>query len=242
QTLLFRKLMENPEFRNDFVQRFASHLNISFDPVRVNALIDWFQAGIASEMPKHIARWGSPSSMTIWNNEVAALRDFSNVRPGHMRSHLDSYLGFPGTANLTIQVNSGGNVLAADVPVPGSNFTGPYFQNIPMTLEAVPQQGWKVLYWAETGETNRLNNVTLIGPLTRTAVFEEVELPDLVINEIHYNPAASQGDDELFEFVEIYNAGTESVDLEGFHVADGISYTFPAGASIAAGEYIIVAK
>ncbi len=242
QTLLFRKLMENSEFRNDFVQRFASHLNISFDPVRVNSLIDWFRSGIASEMPAHIARWGAPSSMTVWENEITQLRSFSNVRPDYMRDHLNSYLGLPGTADLTIHINGGGKVLAADVEAPGSGFSGPYFQNIPMTLEAVSQQGWTFLYWAETGETDPLITVTLNGPLTRTAVFEEVTLPDLVINEIHYNPAASQGDDEVFEFVEIYNAGAEPVDLEGFHVEDGLSFTFPAVTSIAAGEYIIVAK
>jgi hypothetical protein len=242
QSLLFRKLMENTEFRNEFVQRFASHLNISFDPVRVDALTDWFRAGIASEMPDHIARWGAPASITDWDSEINKLRSFSNSRPGFMRSHLNSYLGSPGTANLTINIDGGGSVLAAGVKVPGSGYSGPYFKTIPVTLEAVPMQGWAFIRWEETGDTNPILSETLTGALTRTAVFEEVDIPMLVLNEIHYNPADAQGDDTVYEFVELYNAGTTPVALDGFSLSDGISFTFPASTSIAAGEYIVVAN
>lgn len=242
QTLLFRKLMENVSFRNEFAQRFASHLNISFAPVRVNALIDWFRAGIASEMPAHIARWGVPASITSWDSDISQLRNFSNNRPVNMRNHLNTYLGSPGTANLTVNITGNGDVLAADVKVPGSGYTGPYFKTIPMTLEAVPTPGWKFVKWQETGDTNPFITVTLTGNMTRTAVFEAAALPNLVVNEIHYNPADAQGSDTEYEFVELYNVGATAVNLAGFSLADGIGYTFPAGASIASGEHIVVAK
>ncbi|MBK7218263.1 MAG: lamin tail domain-containing protein [Candidatus Promineofilum sp.] len=64
--------------------------------------------------------------------------------------------------------------------------------------------------------------------------------PSLVINEIHYNPADAQGADADFEFIEIVNTGPEAVNLEGFTL-QGIAYTFPAGATIAAGEHIVIA-
>jgi hypothetical protein len=242
QTLLFRKLMMNTTFRNDFAQRFASHLNISFEPIHVNTMIDTFRAGIASEMPAHIARWGAPASIPEWDVQINQLRSFANVRPGYMRGFLNSYLGSPGTANLTVNINGGGDVLAADVKVPGSGYTGPYFKTVPMTLEAVSQSGWKFVKWLETGDTNPLITITLTGDLTRTAVFEVSALPELVINEIHYNPADSQGADEDYEFIELFNAGSAPVNLAGFSLTDGISFTFPADATIAAGEHIVVAK
>ena len=37
-----------------------------------------------------------------------------------------------------------------------------------------------------------------------------------MISEIHYHPASSQG--ELLEFVELYNASTESVDIGGWRL------------------------
>ncbi|MDG1260605.1 MAG: lamin tail domain-containing protein [Flavobacteriales bacterium] len=66
-------------------------------------------------------------------------------------------------------------------------------------------------------------------------------LPNLVINELHYNPCVVQGDDLDYEYVEIYNAEATIVDLSGFTFNAGFTFTFPDGASMAAGEYIIVA-
>ncbi|MEO0405227.1 MAG: lamin tail domain-containing protein, partial [Bacteroidota bacterium] len=67
--------------------------------------------------------------------------------------------------------------------------------------------------------------------------------PNLVINEFHYNPCTAQGDDNIYEFLEIYNADMMTVDLSGYVIGGGgPQFTFPEGASIAAGEYIIVAQ
>ena len=61
----------------------------------------------------------------------------------------------------------------------------------------------------------------------------------LVINEIMYNPISGSDDDE---YVEIYNRGTNAVSLSRWQLQDGISFTFPTNAVIAAGAYIVVAK
>lgn len=64
--------------------------------------------------------------------------------------------------------------------------------------------------------------------------------PAIVISEIYYNPPPDLGD-ASYEFVEICNTGSSAIDLSGYAFTDGIEFTFPQGASIAAGEYIIVA-
>ncbi len=91
---VLRQLMKNTHFEDDFVQRFASHINITYDPARVNGMIDWFEAGIAPEMPAHIARWGQPSSMSSLEVAIAGLRNFGNLRPAVMIDDLDSYLDY----------------------------------------------------------------------------------------------------------------------------------------------------
>lgn len=66
-------------------------------------------------------------------------------------------------------------------------------------------------------------------------------LPNLVINEIHYNPSDPAGYiDSDYEYLEIYNADAQAWDLEGYSIA-AVGFTFPMGASIAAGEYIVIA-
>ncbi len=64
----------------------------------------------------------------------------------------------------------------------------------------------------------------------------------LVINEIHYNPSEEQGSDDDYEFIEIYNAGVETIALEGFSFTEGIVYTFPADIFITQNEYIVIAR
>ncbi|HWB05586.1 MAG TPA: lamin tail domain-containing protein, partial [Verrucomicrobiales bacterium] len=62
---------------------------------------------------------------------------------------------------------------------------------------------------------------------------------ELVINEIH----CDHEDKTLrVEFVELYNPGASAVDLAGWHFDQGIDFSFPAGASIPAGGYAVVAE
>ena len=71
-------------------------------------------------------------------------------------------------------------------------------------------------------------------------------LPSILINEIHYNSSIAQGDDFDWEFCELYNAGDLAADLSGYHFFNSASGSpqlgliFPAGTSIAAGEFVIV--
>jgi regulation of enolase protein 1 (concanavalin A-like superfamily) len=62
---------------------------------------------------------------------------------------------------------------------------------------------------------------------------------DVVINEVMYHPISENSDDE---FVELFNAGTNAVDLSGWRFTDGINFTFPSNTLIAAGGYLVVSK
>ncbi|MDZ4824479.1 MAG: lamin tail domain-containing protein [Flavobacteriales bacterium] len=66
-------------------------------------------------------------------------------------------------------------------------------------------------------------------------------LPNVVINEIHYNPCTAQGDDLFFEFIELYNPGATPADMTGFSFTAGFIYEFPDDFIIAPGEYIVLA-
>ena len=82
--------MQNTDFKEEFIQRFASHIAITFAPERVNAMVDWFEAGIEAEMPAHIARWGQPGSIADWNTQINRLRRFGNQRPPFMLDDLNA--------------------------------------------------------------------------------------------------------------------------------------------------------
>jgi hypothetical protein len=76
---------------------------------------------------------------------------------------------------------------------------------------------------------------------------------DVLLSEIMYHPVENpafdaNGDpvfdltDDVHEYIEIKNTGASSVSLAGWRIAGGVDYTFPAGATISAGQHLVVAK
>lgn len=72
---------------------------------------------------------------------------------------------------------------------------------------------------------------------------------ELVINEIMYNhkdvPAANTNSLPLGnpeEWIELYNRSSNTVNLTGWTLSGGISYSFSAGKTISPGGYLVVAK
>jgi len=64
-------------------------------------------------------------------------------------------------------------------------------------------------------------------------------IPSLVITEIMYNPP--EGGTDSLEFIEIYNNGSASANLENYFFGAGVEFNFPAGADLAAGGFMLVA-
>ena len=65
------------------------------------------------------------------------------------------------------------------------------------------------------------------------------QIPNLVISEIMYNPPET-GADSL-EFIEIFNNGNATVNLDGIHFSDGITFTF-SNQTLDAQNYLVVAR
>jgi len=72
-------------------------------------------------------------------------------------------------------------------------------------------------------------------------------LPNIIVNEIHYNPCDAQGNDFDWEFAEFFNAGAEA-DISGYEVwfafsnptSISLAMTFPGGTVIPADSYFLV--
>jgi len=66
----------------------------------------------------------------------------------------------------------------------------------------------------------------------------------IVINEIMYNPCTAQGDDSLFEYIELYNtSASNSVDMSNWTLSDNAgTIHFPTGFIVPPHYYVIVAR
>lgn len=102
---LLRGLLSNADFRDQFVKRFAYHLQYTFAPERVFSIIDALAGNIASEIPNNLERWSRPTSMNQWRSEVQVLKDFAVNRPRYVIRHLSRHLSLTQEEKALFSVN-----------------------------------------------------------------------------------------------------------------------------------------
>ncbi len=67
-----------------------------------------------------------------------------------------------------------------------------------------------------------------------------LSFPRVVLNELHVDPVNSKS--RFVEFIELYNPLPAAVDVSGWSFTRGVTYTFPAGTTIAPRGYLVVAE
>jgi Lamin Tail Domain/Fn3 associated len=108
----------------------------------------------------------------------------------------------------------------------GITYSGPIILNQPTTVKARARNN-------STGEWSPLAEATF----TTAGGFP------IIISELMYNPPIFNAvDGDEFEFVELHNTSNAAVNLFGLRLADGVEFNFPAGSSIPANGYLVLAK
>ena len=180
---LFRSLLGNEEFRTEFINRFADHMNSTFKTERVISVIDQTQAVLRPEMEEFFIRWDSrEDSLEKWEEEVGVMRMFAQKRPESVRQHIMDQFGLNGTAILIantdqekgyIQINS----IDITPNLPGvenpSSWSGIYFKGVPLTITAVPRPGYRFSNWEGIEHEGLEITIELNEDLGLTAIFIE---------------------------------------------------------------------
>ncbi|HEV7927356.1 MAG TPA: lamin tail domain-containing protein, partial [Verrucomicrobiae bacterium] len=81
-------------------------------------------------------------------------------------------------------------------------------------------------FYAFTTNTPGTNNSTIL-------------IGDIVINELMYDPISGNDDDQ---YIELYNKGTNTINLAGWQFTAGVTFTFPPNAVIGPNGYVVVGK
>lgn len=243
-TKLIRKMMENETFRNEFIQRFATHLSTTFKSSRVTEVIDSLQTMLAPEIPRHKARW--PKSMTLgnttWESLIGIIRTFAMNRPQYMIVFINDVFDLDGTATLTISANdpAAGEILVSSVEIPSQDFRGRFFKNISLRCEAFPNSGYRFVRWyGLSTETTDSINVIMTDSDTLTAIFEIDTEPytGISINEMMASNQTNITDEfgAHEDWIELYNSRDQSVNIGGLWITDDLNmpemWQIPATAS-----------
>jgi len=245
-TFIIRKLLENEEYKKEYINRWADRLNTTFHPDTVDKQIDHFYALYKDEMPFHFERWGG--NMARWEKSIQVLRDFARLRPTYCRKHLMGKFNFADTAQVNIAINAmeRGSVYLNTLHLQKASFSGMYFVGLPVKLKAIPRFDYIFVKWEglTTTEASIEVDPSELGKVR--AVFEAKPHSELyqnvVFNEIAYSVVEQTANND---WLELYNASSAPIDLGGWLLKDSKdenTFTFPQGAQIASGNYLVVAQ
>lgn len=176
-TLLFRKCMENGNFRRDFINRMADMMNTLFKPSRISQKINEFKTQYQPEIERHAARWGSPYGI-LWAVNIEKMRSFGNQRIPQMMNHIQQQFSeVTGTASVSVSAMpiNGGSVNFSTLNLTPSvmPFSGTYFTGVDIPVTAVPAAGYVFRGWSDPslGNTPTIN-VRLSANTNLVAIFE----------------------------------------------------------------------
>lgn len=200
-TFLFRTLLKNEAFKQEFINRFSIYTSTYFAKDRLLGIINEMQAELAPEIPRHIERWGGQkitlpdntwmypifNSVEQWEKNVQVLKDFSDLRPEIAMKQMFDYFGIEDYSDLQLKVEPAGmgeigigNTLVDTCP---STLT---FENgalLNLTFDA--KDGYKLSHWlVDQGVTE---NSKLISKGDLWSYFISKTIPDFNWTSIDYD-------------------------------------------------------
>ena len=251
-TLLLRKLLENDDFKHDFINCFCDNLNTRFLFSNVEDKLNEAKQRIESEIENHINKWkqgnNSPGigSINTWKNNINIMRDFGKNRQIYSYLHLKQKFSLDNlaTLNLNILPENAGFIKINTIEINNPNWNGQYFRGIPIQVDAIPNPGYQFKNWTDgiVSTESNIDNIILNENMSLTCNFELGSSNDqnIVINEINYS---SSDDFNTEDWVEIYNNSGNTISLNNWIFKDSDdshSYKFPTNIQLQANEYIVL--
>ncbi len=166
---LFRRLITNEHFLDAFTQRYALHLQTTFEYSYTESLINDMVNSIQNEVPYDFERW-QQCTESQWEQNVQKTKSFVKDRPQYMYQFLQERFGVEGPFNTKISIEGG----EANIGLYGINtattFEGLLFGKRPIQLEpSFDHKLYAIDHWqitTEEGEVVKIFEDTLKYTLT----------------------------------------------------------------------------
>lgn len=144
---IWNALLENDDFRNLYINRYADLLNTTLSCDFAIAHLDSLIEIIEPEMPRQIERWGG--TMQGWENNVQTLKDFILQRCGTETVDLMEDCYDLEAITVTILIEGDGSVQVNTVTIDPSMtpWTGTYYAGIPIDLTGIPGLNVDFINW-----------------------------------------------------------------------------------------------
>ncbi|MCW5907599.1 MAG: CotH kinase family protein [Chitinophagales bacterium] len=151
---IFNKLMQNPTFKQLYINRYADLINTAFYCPNMLNHFDTMIARLAPEMQRHTAKWGS--SVAQWNNAVTYTRNQIAGRCNNVITGLGPCYNVTGPypVKVNVQPACAGTVKVNTTTPDAYPWSGNYYGGINVSFKAIPATGWQFSHWQLTHTPN----------------------------------------------------------------------------------------
>ncbi|MFK7784397.1 MAG: CotH kinase family protein [Crocinitomicaceae bacterium] len=147
QIPLYGRLMLNREFRNQFLNRLMDYLNTKLNTENVLTTLDEILVKIENEVDRERARWEDTMLYIPKGQRVEWMRDYALRRPEILRKQMLEYFKLTGgEIQINVIAPSGGKIRVNSL-LHSSNWSGTYLENLPIDIEAIPDEGYYFVKW-----------------------------------------------------------------------------------------------
>ena len=245
-TFMLRNLIKNTEFRHKFVNRYADEINTRFLASDVVQHFNDIYDVILDEVPDHMQRWNSNDDPY---NYVELMINFAVNRPEYAKEHILIELDLPNYHKVSLENSTpefGFIRVNNNLKIQEQAWNGDYFEEVPITLKAVPEFGYAFSHWSgANNSTDEEITLDVNNDKYLEAHFVEDQTPtdlNIVINEINYK---SSDDFNSNDWIELYNPNSYAVDISNWIFSDDNDanvYEFPENTIIQQESYLVVVK
>jgi gliding motility-associated-like protein len=159
---VFGRLMDNTDFKQRFVNRYAEMINTYLHCDVAIPHLDSIANHIAPEMPAQIARWGG--TYAEWQSNLDFLRNQINGRCDYIENQgVVNCYDVSGPYDLTFDVSpaNSGTIKFNELDITSYPWTGSYFGDVEGDIIATPAANYEFLYWEI--HHNNLNSDTIVS-------------------------------------------------------------------------------
>lgn len=153
-------LWRNESYKKIFINRFCDIINTVFNQEATLHKIDSIASVYRPSMKKHLLRWPYPTVQTIdeWDFEIDYMKHFFSSRPNIQLEQLKEYFNLNETYELKIVNNNleYGVVKVNSLIIRENNWSGVYFRNIPLSVSAIPNDGYSFSGWKENSSSDQM--------------------------------------------------------------------------------------
>lgn len=257
-TFLLYELLQNEEFKHDFINGYRDLMNTAFRKERVLSVLEELRSTIEPHAEEHLQRWGNsshrwsmPKDLAEWNTNVNYIRRFVNDREAFVNEHFIEKFELGELYPMRVAVNDTTrgfirvNKTELIRPTPGltrmdypNTFEMQYFEGHPVTVKAVAFDGYEFSHWVDglidadsiivTGPINEL--VAVFRPTSSVSVEDpKSELPTKLELQQNYPNPFNPSTQVQFSLPEGGNVRLYVMDINGKLLFTHLNRDFVAG-------------